>query len=193
MGPFQKAELTTIDLSWVIFEDEVEGDYYVSSPSPKAALPPIDLSFVLFEDEDEDEASHDYVPSSPTSYSSTTTSSTTPFVSTSPSLPPASSTEEGKRKKLEPADRSTDFLWPKGVRPEYLLEPSEIKITGATANCYAAGFDVAIINGPREQVVPYLPRNHNWAPLKPLPLRVVWTMEEEIPPFSLHTAERGKR
>lgn len=132
------------------------GEYYVSSPSPKAALPPIDLSFVLFEDEDEDEdeASHDYVPSSPTSSSSTTTSSQTPSFSTSPSLPPASSTEEGKRKKLEPADRSTDFSWPKGVRPEYLLEPSEIKITGATANCYAAGFDVAIINGPREQVVP---------------------------------------
>lgn len=193
MGPFQKAELTTIDLSSVIFEDEVEGDYYVSSPSPKAALPPIDLSFVLFEDGDEDETSHDYVPS-------TTTSSPTPSFSTSPCLPPASSTEEGKRKKLEPADRSTDFLWPKGVRPEYLLEPSEIKITGATANCYAAGFDVAIINGPREQVVPYLPRNHNWAPLKPLPLRIVWTMEEEeeeeeeeIPPFSLHTAESGKR
>lgn len=50
-----------------------------------------------------------------------------------------------------------------------------------------------MINGPREQVVPYLPRNHNWAPLKPLPLRVVWTMEKEIPPFSLHTAESGKR
>lgn len=75
-----------------------------------------------------------------------------------------------------------DFLWPEGIRPEYLRGPPHHEEVTVEENDNSG---IININGPLGQVVPFMPRKSNWAPKKPSPLRAVWTVEveeeEEIP------------
>lgn len=74
-----------------------------------------------------------------------------------------------------------DFLWPEGIRPEYLRGPPHHQEVTVEEN----NSGIININGPLGQVVPFMPRKSKWAPKKPSPLRAVWTVEveeeEEIP------------
>lgn len=74
-----------------------------------------------------------------------------------------------------------DFLWPEGIRPEYLRAPPHHHHLPAEEVTVEENDNSGIINinGPLGQVVPFMPPKSNWAPKKPSPLRAVWTVEVE--------------
>ncbi|MCJ1349184.1 hypothetical protein MMC31_007420 [Peltigera leucophlebia] len=97
----------------------------------RAALAPIDLSSVVFDDEeDEDGFACTVSPVSPMPTSLSSPHVTSPIISSSslsssPSSPeiPFKNPPAKVCKVLEPSDRSTNFLWPNGIRPLELQGP----------------------------------------------------------------------
>ena len=85
-------------------------------------------------------------------------------------------------RKLEPTNRSTDFLWPMGIRPLELRGPlhHEVQVIAPDNN----GID-KIVNGPRGEMasVTRLANTSSkweWEPSMTM-MRHVWTREEDAP------------
>lgn len=155
------------------------------------ALAAIDISAV---DSDDDEEEYHYAPSPSSTFSSSYRASpppTSPTTSLSvPSSPdsfssasPPTSTKT-VHKELEPTDSSTDFWWPEEIPPEYL--PGSLQPEAAQPS--PSYPEIAVFSESREQVVPFMSQKFQWAPLKPSPLRIVWTMEEEEKDHPFSTA-----
>ena len=87
-------------------------------------------------------------------------------------------------RELQPTNRSTDFLWPMGIRPLELRGPQTLEVQVVPNN---NGID-EILNGPRGEMAPVSrPPNtspkYDWEPSLTM-MRHVWTMEEDSHPSS---------